>query len=136
MDADERPEPLSFGLVCDSSAESRPWFNAVTKEMRRVAKERSALRSPLNLNVVFHVPGPNNPVDFIGVRTGSYFKEDNVLMVQVAVETAPPPNPAKAVYELAAAAIDAAEGWARSKGIADDLSSLKSFTERLRAETS
>ena len=135
MDDPEGPAPFSFGVVCDSSAECRPWLNAITKEMQRVANERSGLVSPLNLNVVFHVLGPNNPVDFTGVRTGSFFKKDNVLMVQVAVTTAPPPHPTEAVYEMTAAAIDAAEEWARSKGIADNLSSLRSFAERLRSES-
>lgn len=77
---------LSIGSVeGGSSAESRQWRDGITRLTQRVAEAREGLAPAVNLNVVFQVPGDLVRPDFEGVRTGHFSKQQNLLVVQVAL---------------------------------------------------
>lgn len=50
-----------------------------------VANAVQHVESPLNVNVIYQIPGNILKPDFEGVRTGHYSKEDSSLIVQAAL---------------------------------------------------
>ncbi len=129
---DEPPEALSIGILLGgSSLATAAWDNALTALTRVIAGRRQGLSSPLNVNVVFQVPGQFLKPEFEGVRMGTYWKRYKALVVQVAVPEELPDDVWADVLTRLSAAIDEAEGWAQKKGIAENLDSLRDFVKRL-----
>jgi hypothetical protein len=93
------------------------------------ARERLGLSSRLNLNVVFHVPGEVVAPDYEGIRAGRFSKSDGLLMVQVALPDAPPPDADQCLLALTRDAIDLADEWARARGLRDDFSAARSILD-------
>jgi hypothetical protein len=88
--ASDKPAVLSIGAVVGGTTPAaRAWGDAAMVLARDVAELRPAIESPLNINAVFHVPGEVLSPDWEGVRTGTYRRRDNHLMVQVTVPATP-----------------------------------------------
>ncbi|KAF0206696.1 MAG: hypothetical protein FD171_2252 [Actinobacteria bacterium] len=102
-----------------------PWQDAIKELSNRVATVREGVESPLNLNVVFHVPGSILKPEFSGVRTGSFRKRDCHLMVQVALPVETPDDQARYLHDAVVQAVDAVEGWNSRKGRGYDLSAIR-----------
>jgi len=98
---------------------------------RDVAELRVGIESPLNINVVFHVPGELLSLDWEGVRTGTYRRRDNHLMVQATVPPSPPKDPRPYLVERLREAIEEAERWATRRGIAQQLTGPRSILSGL-----
>jgi hypothetical protein len=125
---DEPAEPLSIGSVVGGATDSnRAWSDALTRLTLAIAEKRGDLQTPLNVNVVFHIPGHILKPDYEGERTGSFSRKRSLLMVQVAVPEKPPSDVDAEVRRRLLAALDKAELWARKRGVADDLGALKTF---------
>ena len=91
---DEPGEVLSIGSVVGGATSSnRRWRDAITDLTRAVAEARNGVTSPLNVNVVFQVPGNIRQPDFHGTRTGRYSRAERLLLIQVALPEDVPPNP-------------------------------------------
>jgi hypothetical protein len=90
-----------------------------------VAKAREGIEAPLNVNVVFHVPGNLLSPEFVGVRTGSFSKSRRLLMVQVALSSEVPSDVLGHLRAAVLAAIDEAERWAYQRKIEGDFSTLR-----------
>jgi hypothetical protein len=117
---------LSIGsVVGGATSANRAWRDAIQDLTRRVKEARTGFEAPLNVNVVFHVPGHLLAPDYAGVRTGTFSRSQRLLMVQVALPAEPPPDPAEYLQSAAQAAIDEAERWAQRRGLASDLSALR-----------
>jgi len=130
------PEPtmvVSIGTVVGGmTPANKPWREALDQLGRAVSEARTGLQSELNVNVVFQVPGNFLQPDFEGVRTGSYRKADNLLMVQVAI---PEGGPGEDYFGWVVAAmrdaIAAAESWARRRKVASELPALRALVDAL-----
>jgi hypothetical protein len=98
----------------------------VERRQIEIAVGAANVTSPLNLNVVLHVPSRHRPDDFEGVRTGRLSKERALPMVQAAIPPGRPSgNPEAVVGRLLLDAVAAAESFAGRRGIASDLQALE-----------
>lgn len=128
----EAPDALSIGSVVGGVGEAaRGWNEPITELTRRVADARSGVESPLNLNVMFHVPGEVLRIDDGYVRTGRYDSRTRHLMVQATVPDSVPDDPDRFLLNRIAEAVDTAEEWARRRGMADGLPALRTILDRL-----
>src|ERR1051325_4747059 len=131
--ASERPDPvfvLSVGTIF-GGPEQNSWRQPLRELTRRVALLRSGVDSPLNLNVVFHVPGSVIAPDYRGLRTGSFRRKDSLLMVQVALPPEVPGDAGAFLRAAMVAAVDEAMLWASRKRKSIDLSNLRALAERV-----
>jgi hypothetical protein len=125
---------LSLGsIVGGSTLANKPWDNAIRDLTIRIREARRGIEAPLNLNVVFHIPGNMLKPEFKGVRTGSFSKSMALLMVQVALPEAPPSNPKGYLKDVIHEAIDEAERWAVKRRVVADLSKQRDILERASA---
>jgi hypothetical protein len=123
---EEAAQVLSIGsVVGGSTSGNRPWRDEIRDLTHRVSTERSGIESPLNVNVVFHVPGNLLAPDYAGVRTGSFSRARRLLMVQVALPVETPEDAFDYLCDATATAIDEAEKWAQRRKFASDLSPLR-----------
>jgi|APMI01.1.fsa_nt_gi hypothetical protein len=130
--SDGAPAALSVGAVLgDADSESLAWRRAVGSLGKRVMAAREGVVSPLRVNVVFHIDGRLVPNEFAGVRTGRFNKRDSHLLVQAAVPAGEAPDRYEVLVNLLSEAIGEAESFARSKGIAEDLASIRAVVESL-----
>jgi hypothetical protein len=105
--------------------QNQPWRQAI-HELSSTVSKTARVETPLNVNVVFHVPGHLLRPEFEGVRTSSFFRKDSLLIVQVALPEAPPPNPLEFLKSACASALDAAEAWAKRRKVSEDVERLRS----------
>jgi hypothetical protein len=123
---------LSIGAVLgDSDSESLAWGRSVGLLGKQVAGVRGGFVSPLRVNVVFHIDGKLAPNEFTGVRTGRFSRRDSRLVVQAAVPAGEVRNRRDVLMTLLGEAIDEAERFARSEGIAEELVSLRALIDLL-----
>jgi hypothetical protein len=128
--SDDASAALSIGAVLgDSDPESLAWRRAIGSLGRQVMQAREGVVSPLRVNVVFHVDGRLVPNEFVGVRTGRFNKRDSHLLIQAAVPTGEASDRYEVLVNLLREAIGEAENFARSKGIAEDLASIRALVE-------
>jgi hypothetical protein len=129
---EEPVEVLSIGSVIGgSTSTNRRWRDAIGELTRAVADARTNVASPLNVNVVFQVPGNVVRPDFEGARTGRYSKADRLLLVQVALPGEVPEDPDDYLRAALSDAIGEAEEWARRRSIASDLGALRKLAARV-----
>jgi hypothetical protein len=122
----EIEKALSIGSILGGrSIWTSEWSDAIRALTIKIANARKGVVSPLNVNVVFHVPGNLIKPDFEGVRTGSFSKNASLLMVQVALPEAPPADIDADLKARVIEALNEAERWAQEKQIASDLSQLR-----------
>ena len=107
------------------------WEEAGKSLGRRVAAIRGGVESPLCVNVVYYVPGEVLNLDWEGVRTGSYDRRRNLLMVHATVPEVPPEDPQPFLMVRLHEAVTEAEAWARRKRIAEELTALRALVDRL-----
>src|SRR5206468_11981628 len=93
--------------------------------MRDVIELRTGVASPLNVNVVFHIPGEVVHPDWEGVRTARFDRARNLLMVQATVPPVPPDDPRALLVERMQEGVTAAERCAARRRIAPKLPGLK-----------
>ena len=79
------------------------------------------------------MPGDILKPDYSGVRTGSFSRKLSLLMVQVALPEEPPADIRAALRMHTLEALAEAERWAKKKGIADDLETLKGLVRYVQA---
>lgn len=122
-------------MVGGTSPDSRRWRDAVMALARRVKELRPGLRSPLNVNVVYQIPGEVLPaLDFSGVRSGRYSSSKKLLLVQAAVPAEQRPDMNDFLLDLLKQAIEEAERFALKKGITTQpLGELREFAQQLSA---
>lgn len=115
---DDVIEVLAIGAI-GGVLSNKAWDAAIMRAMRRVAELRDDYASPLNVNVVFHVPsGRDFTPEFEGLRSGRFSRKLRTLMVQVAVpEGEPKGDPDEEVRRLLLEAIDLAEDFARMEAV-------------------
>jgi hypothetical protein len=123
---------LSIGsIVGGVGPEARAWKEPIRELSRQVANARLGVESPLNLNVVFHVPGEVLRIGDEYVRTGRYDSRTRHLMVQATVPESLPEQPGRFLISRLSEAVDAAELWARRRRVADSLPALRTILDRL-----
>jgi hypothetical protein len=126
----EPVEVLSIGSIEGGSTPANlPWRDALTELTRRVFTAQQGLEAPLNVNVVFQVPGNIVKPDFTGARTGSFAKEQRLLMVQVALPEEVPDDPAAYVRTATHEAIDKAARWAEKRRVDADPDALHAIVD-------
>ena len=133
IDPEALPQ-ISVGAINGQGPGAIEWRRGLAELEIRLRRLRDSVESPLNVNVIFLIPGPTAEVDFVGLRTGSFSRRRNGLIIQVALPEYPEGPAAAQMAGLLVAAIDLAELTARQRGIADSLESLRSIAESLRSE--
>jgi hypothetical protein len=121
MTNEKHQYPITIGsIVGGVTRPARSWRELIV-DMSLRAKEAGVDReSPLRVNLVFHVGGEVSEPEFEGVRTGRYWKEDCVLMVQIAIPQMPVPPDAKSyLLSRMQEAVTAAEDYGRRRGLTD-----------------
>lgn len=114
--ATEPAETLSIGMIIGGrTLQNRGWIEAIHQLMRDVKGAREGVKSGLNLNVEFQVPGNHLQPDFEGVRAGTFRKADSLLKVQVALPREAPVDPRTALLESLGAAVACADQWVTVK---------------------
>lgn len=136
MKLDEKEQhsaPLSIGSVVGGwlSPGTTRWNEALDILTHDVINGCRGISSPLNVNVVYQVPGHLLRPEFEGVRTGSYSKKRNLLMVQVALPDEPPDDAVADVKRRLAHAVEEAELWARNRRLASELPELRHLVDEL-----
>jgi hypothetical protein len=124
---DEPVSVLSIGAVIGGTSPwPRAWRDATRRLGKRVRDLRDGVDAPVNLNVVFHVPGELLQLDWQGVRTGRWSKKHQLLMIQVTVPGGQPPEDIDRVVRVRLLdAIECAEEWAKRKQIAGGFEQLR-----------
>ncbi len=131
MNTEEGAQTLSLGVIVGGATlANKPWDAAIRDLSIRIGEARRGVEAPLNLNVVFHVPGNMLKPEFAGVRTGRFSKSRALLMVQVAVPEEVPSDPMIYLKNTIHAAIDEAAQWAAKRKVPIDVSKLRSILER------
>lgn len=134
---DEQNGALSIGLITAGFGPSkRLWESAVTFVMREAAIAGEGIDADLRLNVVYMISDSKSQLDFEGVRTGTYFRSDRVLVVQAAVpeqeysRVGSPDTLGRLLWD----AISAAEEFGqRKKLIAEELTEARQIAARVTA---
>ncbi|GGA16847.1 hypothetical protein [Dyella nitratireducens] len=130
-DAMEETPALSLGwIVGGSTLANKPLDDAIRELTIRIGEAGRGIEAPLNLNVVFQVPGNMLKPEFVGVRTGRFSKPRALLMVQVAVPEEVPLDPRNYLKGTIHAAIDEAARWAVKRKVPIDVSKLFDILER------
>jgi hypothetical protein len=129
----DQPIPaLSIGSIEGGSSPSMSrWRDAITSLTIEVERAVQDVQSPLNVNVIYQIPGSILQPDFEGVRTGHYSRKDASLIVQAALPDDAPDDAVSHIRHLLIAAIDEAEEWARRRSIAPDLQALRQLAAQL-----
>jgi len=124
--------PLSVGTIYGGSLPTTGiWRSAISVISDQVQSGRAQVETPMTVNVLFQVPGHILQPDFEGIRTSSFIKRENGLIVQVALPSETPPNANRYVWEQLLEAVKLAEEWAQKKKKASDLHGLIEFVETL-----
>lgn len=132
MSKETKSRVLSLGWIIGGSTEAnRPWDNAIEELDVRIERAAINIEAPLNLNVVFHVPGNMLKPEFEGVRTGSFSKAKALLMVQVALPEAAPSNPMGYLKSAIYDAVESAEKWSIRRRVKADLSKQRDILGRI-----
>ena len=128
---------LSIGAMAGgTSAEARRWNQAVMALARRIMSRREGVVSPLNVNIVYQIPGEVLQIDFTGVRTGRYSAAKRLLLVQAAVPAEFTPNADDIIFQLLRDAIDEAGKYALKRHLSDSpLRELKALVEIVIADS-
>lgn len=121
----------SAGIEGGTSPSMRAWREAITGITGRVAALNDGVSTPVNVNVIFHVPGDLLQPDFTGVRTGHFSKRQRWLIVQVALPESAPEEVDEFVVEQLKAAVAEAERFVKRRRHADALSELRSLVSQL-----
>ncbi len=132
--ADDEPAfALSIGsVVGGATTQNAAWREAIKHLRSRVTHERLGVVAPLNVNVVFHVPGNLISPDYEGVRTGSWSRKRALIMVQAAVPAEAPDDPSAKLLDLMDAALDDVDRWAARRRVPADIDALRAIVERIR----
>lgn len=128
----ERPVyALSLGTLYGGPFGAVPWESSIGEMHERVVEARAGVTSPLNLNVVFHVPGEIWAPEFEGMRTGSYSTKDAHLMIQVALPSEEPDEPLRYLRTCLVEAVEEARRWAQRRKMDLDLGALERLVSQL-----
>jgi hypothetical protein len=118
-----------YGGVKSPAAE---WGEVLADVAARLPDLRQGVTSPLNVGVMFHVPGELLPdKSFTGARKSGYTKWINALRVDAVVPRALPDDLLAHVRTLMNEAITVAEQFAQEQGIADTLPELREIIAKL-----
>ena len=118
-------ESLSIGWIEGGwLPDGKRWREGLQQIAGRVAALRTGVHSPVNLGVIFHVPGNNWTPDYTGVRTGTYSKPERTLAVDVALPPDAPEDVEAFLKDRLIEAVDATANWARHRNQADSLEAL------------
>jgi hypothetical protein len=113
LEIDEPVSVLSIGSIIGGPTPiNRPWRERIQSLTRRIAAARIGFSAPLNVNVVFQIPGDILQPEFEGVRTGAFARKESLLMVQVALPTEVPADVDQYLTMLTYSAIEEAGRWA------------------------
>ncbi len=117
---------LSIGsMVGGATPQNKAWRDAIRQLTSEVVAARQGVDAPLNVNVVFHVPGNIRQPEFSGIRTGRFSRKHALLMVQVAVPAESPEDPLEYLRAAALEAIDEAGRWAERRRAPADVEALR-----------
>lgn len=139
VDEAEEERPFAMGSVVDGDAEGRSWAREIGRLTLAARAVYPEISTPLRVNVVFFVDGRTAPNTFTGVRTGSFLRKKNLLIVQAAIYPPPGGHPKvggevrAVVVPLLWECVDVAEAWARKKGIAESLPGIRRIIDYIEA---
>lgn len=124
--------PIAIGAILGGDIEGRAWARVIGSLALASRPIRQGIETPLRVNVIFFVDGPVRPNLFNGVRTGSFLRKKNLLIVQAAVYPKPGDDKRAVLLPLLQECVDVAEEFARKRGIAQDLPGIRSIIDHLQ----
>jgi hypothetical protein len=121
-EAEEKHYALSVGIMLFGTTPlNQPWRARLEELAVKLESWSAQLHSSFNLNVVFQVPGRTIVPEFEGVRSGSFDKKGNLLMVQVALPEKFVEDP-EYLRSRMTEALECAKSWATRKHLDIDFS--------------
>jgi hypothetical protein len=126
-------ETLSVGAIYGGvQSPAAEWGVVLASLTERLPGLRDGVVSPLNVHVMFHVPGELLPDKaFTGARKAGHTRWINVLRVDVAVPRDLPADLSARLRELMGDAVSVAEEFAREQGIAEALPELRGIVAKV-----
>ena len=125
---------LPIGAILgDGDSQTRAWGLAIGALSIRARLASEGLETPLRVNIVFHVDGRIIHNEFVGVRTGSFFRATSTLVVQAAIAGGVVDDYNEVLLPVMGEAIDEAERWAVRKNVAAGLPALRALVEKLQS---
>jgi hypothetical protein len=107
---------LSIGSIEGGwSPVNKTWREKIRNLIWTIDEAQQGVESPVNVNVIFHIPGDILVPDYRGARTGHFSKKENSLKYEST--------------SSGSSALEQAEIWARKRGIAEDLTELRRIAE-------
>jgi hypothetical protein len=131
MSSDQDDVALALSAVIGGTRADPAWEASVTSVARRVAAIRGGYSSPVCVNVVYRIPGEVTAPRFVGARIRRYYDEDSLLVIDAALPARPGDDPDFEVLDMLTQAVDKAEHYARSQGIADGLPRIRELLQAL-----
>lgn len=131
--------PFAMGTILGGDVGDRVWAREIGRLELAARAVHAEVSTLLRVNVVFFVDGRVRRNDFTGVRTGSFFRKESLLIVQAAIYPGPGGHPATGgevravVVPLLWECVDVAEAWARKKGIAESLPGIRRIIDYIEA---
>lgn len=135
MTKGEETHGLSLGVTQGGVLPTpEAWGDAVSSLGRRVRAARNGVDSPLNVNVVFGIPGEVWSPELKGINVGRYSRVKQLLLVTVTLpETPPPADVDNLLIDSLEAAIGIAEAVAYRRKLTDrPLTELRCLVAGLR----
>jgi hypothetical protein len=127
--------PLSIGAVLgDADAYNTAWKRQIMALSQQLEAVREDVRSPISVNVIFHVDGRLIPNDFEGLRKGPAARQGRSVQRRRRVPKHVSADQPEILINLLREAVSAAERAGRKKGIAESLPELHSLVENLGSE--
>lgn len=123
---------LAIGTVLGGSTlDNRGWIKAAKELQRDAILARANVSSSINVEVVFQIPGNILAPDYEGIRTGTYWRSESLLQIQVALPAAAPVDPRSALIRWLWDALDLVDSWAVTKGKSVDTTALRGIVAEI-----
>jgi hypothetical protein len=122
---------LTISQIDGGAFADKTWTTSVNALCHQLLEIARGYESPMNLDVLFIVPGEVFQPDFAGLLQQRFRSHQNLLRIEVALTDPPSDDPHGDLHALMGRAIDMAEAYARRKRIADDLRQIRELHARL-----
>lgn len=109
--------PLSVKSIVGGGFEDKRWTHAIDSLHGPLQEFVGISDIPFNLTVTYFVPGEVYGPKFSGIRIGSFLKDFQSLVVQVALPEHPESDARAELLDLLDQAIVRAEGWGKRKKV-------------------
>lgn len=120
-------------MMGGKDAHNRRWDEVLSQVLSEVARIRIGRTSPVDLDLLFLIPGRYHTPDFEGVRVRGYSKAINAITGKIAFPRDEPKDVRGYIIGCLAQAVDQAEKLAVRRKLAPDLAEIRGVVDELAA---